>query len=75
MCQGLCSMGFSFDHRNLKTSALDVERSFTCCHLVELWQDIMNLKNEVDKENQLGYLLRSFIPQATSFCALRIQVV
>ncbi len=50
MCQGLCLMGFSFDHKSLKTSALDVERSFTCCQLVELWREVVNLKNEVDKK-------------------------
>jgi hypothetical protein len=56
--------------------ALHVERSFTCCCLVELWWEVVNLKNEVDKiKKQLGCLLRSFIPHATSFCALRIEVV
>jgi hypothetical protein len=44
-------MGFSFDHRSLKTSALNVEKSFTCCQLAKLWQEVMNLKNEVDKKN------------------------
>ncbi len=50
MCQGSCSMGFLFDHRSLKTSALDVEKSFTCCWLVKLWQEVVNFKNEVDRK-------------------------
>ncbi|CAK9210027.1 unnamed protein product [Sphagnum jensenii] len=50
MCQGSCSMGFSLDHRSLKTSALDVERSFTCRWLVKLWQEVVNFKNEVDRK-------------------------
>jgi hypothetical protein len=53
MCQSLCSVGFSFDHRSLKTSAFDVERSFTCCRLIELWQEVVNLKNEVDKKEAI----------------------
>jgi 3,4-dihydroxy 2-butanone 4-phosphate synthase len=51
MCQGSCSMGFSLDHRSLKIGALDVEKSFTCCRLAKLWQEVVNLKNEVDKKN------------------------
>jgi hypothetical protein len=50
MCQGSCSMEFSLDHRSLKIGALDVERSFTCCRFAELWQEVVNLKNEVDKK-------------------------
>ncbi len=50
MCQGPCSVGFLFDHRSLKTSALDVERSFTYRWLVELWWEVVNLKNEIDRK-------------------------
>jgi len=51
MCQGSCSMGFSFDHRSLKTGAPNVEKSFTCRRLAKLWQEVVNLKNEVHKKN------------------------
>jgi 3,4-dihydroxy 2-butanone 4-phosphate synthase len=27
-----------------------VERSFTCRQLVELWQEVVNLKNEIDRK-------------------------
>jgi 3,4-dihydroxy 2-butanone 4-phosphate synthase len=50
MCQGSCSMGFSLHHKSLKTSVLDVERSFTSRWLTKLWQEVMNLKNEVDRK-------------------------
>jgi len=50
MCQGSCSMGFLFDHRSLKTSAPNVEKSFTCHQLAKLWQEVVNLKNEVDRK-------------------------
>jgi 3,4-dihydroxy-2-butanone 4-phosphate synthase len=53
MCQGSCLVGFSFDHRNLKTSALDVENNLTCHRLVELWWEVVNLKNEVDKKEAI----------------------
>jgi 3,4-dihydroxy-2-butanone 4-phosphate synthase len=43
-------MGFLFDHRSLKTSALDVEKSFTYHWLVKLWQEVVNFKNEVDRK-------------------------
>ncbi len=43
-------MGFSLDHKSLKIGVLDVERSFTCQWLAELWQEVVNLKNEVDKK-------------------------
>ncbi|KAH9555771.1 hypothetical protein CY35_08G133200 [Sphagnum magellanicum] len=39
MFQGSCSMGFSFDHRSLKTGVLDVEKK------------VVNLKNEVDRKD------------------------
>jgi 3,4-dihydroxy-2-butanone 4-phosphate synthase len=50
MCQGLCSMGFSLDHRSLKIGAPDVERSFTCRRLAKLWQKVVNFKNEVKRK-------------------------
>ena len=40
MCQGSCSVGLSLDHRNTKTGAPDVERSFTCRRLAELFQEV-----------------------------------
>jgi hypothetical protein len=46
MCQGSCSMGFLVDHKSLKTSVLDVARSFTCCQLAEFYQGVVKLKNE-----------------------------
>ncbi len=52
MCQHSCSMGFLFDHKSLKTGVHDVERSFTCHWLVELCREVVNLKNEVDKEEE-----------------------
>jgi 3,4-dihydroxy 2-butanone 4-phosphate synthase len=51
MCQGSCSMGFSLDHKSLKTSVPSVEKSFTCRQLAKFWQEVVNLKNEVDKKN------------------------
>jgi 3,4-dihydroxy 2-butanone 4-phosphate synthase len=53
-------VGFSFDQRSLKTNALDVERSFTCCHLVEFWWEIVNLKNEVDKKKTTRLFVEEF---------------
>jgi len=52
MCQGSCSMGFLLRHKSLKTRAPNVERSFTCRSHVELCQEVVNLKNEVDKEKE-----------------------
>jgi hypothetical protein len=52
MCQGSCSMGFLLDHKSLKNSALDVERSFTCHRLVMLCQEVVNLKIEVCREKE-----------------------
>jgi len=44
-------MGFLLDQKSLKTGALHVERSFTCSH-VEFCQEVVNLKNEVDREEE-----------------------
>jgi len=52
MCRGSCSMGFLLDQKSLKTCALHVERSFTCRSHVELCQEVVNLKNEVDREEE-----------------------
>jgi 3,4-dihydroxy 2-butanone 4-phosphate synthase len=52
MCQGSCLMGFLLDHKSLKIGAFDVERSFTCCRLVELCEEVMNFKNEIDKKEE-----------------------
>ncbi len=49
MCQGSCSVGFSLDHKSLKIGVPDVENNFTCRWFIELWQEVVNLKNEVDK--------------------------
>jgi hypothetical protein len=58
----MCSIGFSLDHRSLKTGALNVEKSFTCRRLAKFWQEVVNLKNEVDKKKHLGCLVKNFIP-------------
>ncbi len=50
MCESSCSIGFSVGHKSLKIGVPNVERIFTCHQLAELWQEIVNLKNEVDKE-------------------------
>ncbi len=52
ICQGSCSMGFLLDHKSLKTRAPNVERSLTCHHLVQLCQEVVNLRNEVDGEEE-----------------------
>ncbi len=36
--------------QDLKISAFYVERSFTCCWVLDLWQEFVNFKNEIDKE-------------------------
>jgi 3,4-dihydroxy 2-butanone 4-phosphate synthase len=46
-------MGFLLNHKSLKIGALDVERSFTCHQLAKLCQEVVNLKNEVDKEEEV----------------------
>lgn len=40
MCQGSCSVGLSLDHRSLKTGAPDIERSYTCRRLAELYKEV-----------------------------------
>jgi 3,4-dihydroxy-2-butanone 4-phosphate synthase len=45
-------MGFLLDHKSLKTGAPNVERSFTSHRLIELCQEVVNLKNEVGKEEE-----------------------
>jgi hypothetical protein len=35
---------------SLKTSAPNVERIFTCHHLTKFWQEVVNLKNEIDRK-------------------------
>ncbi|KAH8955601.1 hypothetical protein BDL97_08G148300 [Sphagnum fallax] len=52
MCQGSCLMGFLLDHKSLKTGVHDAKRSFTCHWLVELCQEIVNFKNEIDREKE-----------------------
>lgn len=54
MCQGSCSVGLSLDHRNTKTGAPDVERSFTCRRLAELFQEV---KKNGTGEAEAGGLL------------------
>ncbi len=36
--------------QDLKICALYVERNFTCYQVLELWQEVVNFKNEVDKQ-------------------------
>jgi 3,4-dihydroxy-2-butanone 4-phosphate synthase len=45
-------MGCLLDHKSLKIGVHDVERSFTCPWLVELCREVVNLKNEVDREKE-----------------------
>jgi len=45
-------MGFFLDHKSLKTGVHDAKRSFTCHWLVELCQEIVNFKNEIDREKE-----------------------
>jgi 3,4-dihydroxy-2-butanone 4-phosphate synthase len=45
-------MGFLLDQKSLKTGALHVKRSFTCRSHVELCQEVVNLKNEVDRKEE-----------------------
>jgi 3,4-dihydroxy-2-butanone 4-phosphate synthase len=45
-------MGFLVDHKSLKIGAPNVEKSFTCHSLVELCQEVVDLKNEVDREEK-----------------------
>jgi 3,4-dihydroxy-2-butanone 4-phosphate synthase len=35
---------------SLKTNVHNVERIFTCHHLTKLWQEVVNLKNEIEKK-------------------------
>jgi 3,4-dihydroxy 2-butanone 4-phosphate synthase len=60
MCQSSCSVGFSFDHRSLKIGVSNVERIFTCHQLVELWQEVVNLKNEVDRKEAATLFAKEF---------------
>jgi hypothetical protein len=60
MCQSSCSVGFSFDHKSLKIGAYDVEKFFTCHWLVELWQDVVDFKNEIDKEEATRLFVKEF---------------
>ncbi|XP_024375117.1 uncharacterized protein [Physcomitrium patens] len=48
MCQGSCSVGVSLDHRTTKTGAPDVERSYTCRRLAELFQEVKEMETSVD---------------------------
>ncbi len=50
MCESSCSIGFLFDHKSLKTSALDVEKIFTCHWLAQLWQEVVNLKMKLTEK-------------------------
>jgi 3,4-dihydroxy 2-butanone 4-phosphate synthase len=62
-------MGFLLDHKSLKIGALDVERSFTCHRLVELCRRVVNLKNEIDKEEEAKMFGEEFhTPGHIFFC-------
>ncbi len=50
MCESSCSIGFSVDHKSLKIGVPNVERIFTCHWLVKLWQEVVNLKNEINRQ-------------------------
>lgn len=54
MCQGSCSVGLSLDHRTTKTGAPDVERSFTCRRLAELYQEVATEVSQSDAAKRLG---------------------
>jgi 3,4-dihydroxy-2-butanone 4-phosphate synthase len=75
MCQSSCSVGFSFDHRSLKIGVSNVERIFTCHQLVELWQEVVNLKNEVDRKEAAILFAEEFHTPSHIFFVLRMQVV
>ncbi len=60
MCQSSCSIGFSFDHRSLKIGVSNVEKNFTRHRLVELWQEVVNLKNEVDTKETARLFAEEF---------------
>ncbi|KAG0587456.1 hypothetical protein KC19_2G165300 [Ceratodon purpureus] len=53
MCQGSCSVGLSLDHRNTKTGAPDVERSFTCRRLAELFEEVRDNGTELARAAEL----------------------
>jgi len=46
----------------LKINAPYVEKSFTCCWVLELWYEVVNFKNEVDKEKIAKLFSEEFIP-------------
>ncbi|CAK9871809.1 unnamed protein product [Sphagnum jensenii] len=50
VCQSSCLIGFLFNHKSLKIGFSNVERIFTCHWLAKLWQEVMNLKNEINKQ-------------------------
>jgi hypothetical protein len=56
-------MGFLLDHKSLKIGSLDVERSFTSCRLVELCQEVVNLKSKVDREEEPIYLFYVWVSE------------
>ncbi len=60
MCQSSCSIGFSFDHKSLKIGVFNVEKIFTCHRFVELWQKVVNLKNEVDRKEATRLFAEEF---------------
>ncbi|CAM6109613.1 unnamed protein product [Calypogeia fissa] len=53
MCQGSCSVGLSLDHRSLKTGAPDVERSYTCRRLAELYKEVVDGSVAADEAGRL----------------------
>jgi 3,4-dihydroxy-2-butanone 4-phosphate synthase len=70
MCQSSCSIGFSFDHKSLKIGVSNVERFFTCHRFVELWQKVVNLKNEVDRKEATRLFAKEFhTPSHIFLCA------
>jgi len=75
MCQGSCLMGFLLDHKSLKIGALNVERSFTCCRLVELCVEVVNFKNEIDKEEEARMFGEEFHTLGHIFFALNMRLV
>jgi len=75
MCQSSCSIGFSFDHKSLKIGVSNLERIFTCHRLIELWQKVVNLKNEVDRKEATRLFAKEFHTPSHIFCVLKMRVV
>jgi hypothetical protein len=69
MCQSSCLVGFLFNHKSLKIGVPNVERIFTCHWLVKLWQEVVNLKNEINRQEVAKLFGEEFhTPSHIFFC-------